>query len=363
MRRTLVALLSLALAATACSGDGEADDSTTTTVSPTSTSTTLAVTSTTSGPVPTTITTLPTVTTIAVPDVTVRPGGEDLSGLPAAAAAFGELGDAGPAIAVVDPVTARVSVVVAAEADLGEGGGDLARSADGSKLYYSRVLTACASEMVQVDATTLEHRRIGSGEVPTPSPDGRFVAYVIDPVCRRAYDLVVRDLATGDERVWESVLADDEQELVARIPSLSWSPDGTSIAFELELEDGVESRIVDVTQNGGSLGDSTLLDAPDTATWSSPVYLPDGRVAVVEVCCEPDRAERAVVAVGDEIERLWEGNDAWRILDVDGATGTLLVLVERPDRSSAVVAVRDGEAILVAEGASDAVWVEFQAGS
>lgn len=366
MRRMLTGLLTLALLAAACSGDGTDDTSTTTTLADTSTTTISAPPPSTTPP-PVTVTTLPPATTTTVPDVAVGPGNPDVAGLPAIAAAFAELGDGGPpSLAVVDPTSGRVTQQVAGADALGEGSGDLARAADGSALYYSRVVTACASEMVAVDTTTFEARSLGPGEVPTPSPDGRFLAYVIDPACRRVYDLVVRDLASGAERVWESELPDDERELIARIPSLSWSPDGTTIAFELVLEDGEESRIVDVTTAGGELAESERLDAPDLAFWSSPTYLTDGGVAVVERCCEPGTDDRAIVRVaapGAPPEVIWDDDAVLRILDVDEATGSLLVLIERPDGSSAVVALVDGNPVVVAEDAGDAVWLEFEAGS
>lgn len=353
MRRTLFVLAAVAVVMSACAG-GQ-DDSVTTTISP-GTSSTIAEPPSTSLP-PSTSAGPPSASTI--PPTMIGTGNPALAGLPAIVAFFADLDRQGPGIGVFDPGTGELISVVADEADLGEGSGELAISPDGTSVFYSRILTACASEMVQVNLADGMATRIGPGELPTPSPDGRHLAYVIDPSCRRAYDLVIRDLATGTERIWESELPDDEKELSARIPAMSWSPDSSEIVFELTLEDGTETRIVDVLGQGGALVDSEKLTVDGEVTWSSPLFDTDGSITVLEQCCGADDVARRIVVLGPDgrvAEVLWENVDARGLLGFEPDTEALLVLVDRDDGSTDLVAVRQGIATVVAEHVADAVW-------
>lgn len=357
MRRLIAIAVTAGIIASSCAADSRQVGSTSTTGPTTTvfTTSTTAPTSTTS--TSTTTTTLPT---------TVGPGGEDLAGLPPVALLLGASDEAGPRIVLVDAARGSVVRVLAGENALGEGAGDLAASPDGATLYFSRILTSCSSEIVALDITDGSMKPVAGGEVPTPSPDGRYLAYVVDPVCRRGYDLVVRDVETGAERVWQSELPDDDTELVARIPALSWSPDGTQIAFELVLEDGIETRILDVTGTGGDLTDSTKLAAPDAAFWTSPLFTPDGALGVVELCCDFDDVERRLVlvdVVSGGAEAMYSSGDLRNVHDIDPTTGVFLLLVDRDDASSAVVALIDGRAVLLAEHAADAAFTDFSLGS
>jgi imidazolonepropionase-like amidohydrolase/Tol biopolymer transport system component len=96
----------------------------------------------------------------------------------------------------------------------------------------------------------------GGGLRPTPSPDGRKLAYVkrngVDADALSSA-LVVRDLASGTERIVYGKLDQDAQEVWANYgvyPAFAWTPDGASLVFwaggkirRLDLADGRERVI------------------------------------------------------------------------------------------------------------------------
>jgi len=121
-------------------------------------------------------------------------------------------------------------------------------SADGRWLYYSRDASAGKTFQYNKDPNAQIYRierldrrtgRIegvagGSGGAvrPTPSPDGKWLAYVRRVRSRSV--LVLHDLTSGAERVLTDILDRDLQETWAIhgvYPAMDWTPDTKSIVF------------------------------------------------------------------------------------------------------------------------------------
>lgn len=119
---------------------------------------------------------------------------------------------------------------------------------DGEAIYYTRNITPgpifeYAQDSNQ-DLFNIERYDLASGEVttavsglggavrPTPSPDGRMIAFVRRENTRS--QLYVRNLETGEERMIYADLDRDVQEtwaVTGLYPNMDWTPDSRSIVF------------------------------------------------------------------------------------------------------------------------------------
>ncbi|WP_170004305.1 amidohydrolase family protein [Pseudopontixanthobacter vadosimaris] len=121
-------------------------------------------------------------------------------------------------------------------------------SADGSAIYYTRNNTSGPIFEYAQDSTQgifqIDRYDLASGEIttavagyggavrPTPSPDGRHIAFV-----RREEGqskLFVKDMQTGAERMIYGDLDQDVQEtwaVTGVYPNMDWTPDGRSLVF------------------------------------------------------------------------------------------------------------------------------------
>lgn len=138
---------------------------------------------------------------------------------------------------------------------------------DGESIYYTQNATPGDTfiyaqdtnkeifRIREVELATGEIRNVvggpGGAVRPTPSPDGRWMAYV--KRVRAQSRLFVMDLETGDERMLVDQLDQDMQETWAVhgvYPNMDWLPDSSAIVFwrngkieQVDLDSGVVSTI------------------------------------------------------------------------------------------------------------------------
>ncbi|WP_426163952.1 amidohydrolase family protein [Sandarakinorhabdus sp. DWP1-3-1] len=207
---------------------------------------------------------------------------------------------------------------------------------DGKSLYYTHNVTPGPIFEYAQDSNTdlfdIERYVFAAGETikavsgaggavrPTPSPDGRYIAFVRRERARSK--LYVKDLASGEERKIYDALDQDVQETWAVngvYPNMAWMPDSTGIVF------WAGGKIRRVGVDGSSARDipfriddnRTVIDAlhpivevaPDRITTKMPRWAsvsPDGRQIVFETLgklwIKP--------ATGGVARRLVKGNEA-----------------------------------------------------
>ena len=121
-------------------------------------------------------------------------------------------------------------------------------AADGKSVFYTRNVTPGPIFEYAQDSNTglfdIERYDLDTGEVttavtgaggsvrPTPSPDGRRIAFVRRERARSK--LYVKDLVTGAERKIYDALDQDVQEtwaITGVYPNMAWTPDGGSLVF------------------------------------------------------------------------------------------------------------------------------------
>ena len=126
--------------------------------------------------------------------------------------------------------------------------GEPVYAADGRSIFYTRNITPGPIFEYAQDSNTdlfnIERYDLETGEVttavsglggsvrPTPSPDGKHIAFVRRE--RERSKLYVRDLASGEERKVYDALDQDVQEtwaVTGVYPNMAWTPDARSIVF------------------------------------------------------------------------------------------------------------------------------------
>lgn len=172
---------------------------------------------------------------------------------------------------------------------------------------------------------------VAEGFAPAVSPDGTTLTYVVTEGARPPEPvLVLRDLATGDERR----LARDEQEPFHFIPDVAWTGDGAQVAFTAgEIQTGL--YVVDAS--AASLDAARRLGPVargEGASWGPVTPLDPDRLAVVEQCCDLPASERWLVLAVDVAEAEAEGGllpgERTEATHVDSdPSGTRLLLVVR----------------------------------
>lgn len=141
---------------------------------------------------------------------------------------------------------------------------------------------------------------------PRLSPDGNQVAFVRwHPEADWASELVVRDLASADERVVVP--------LGVPVEHPEWSPDGGSLVFNAADSSPDRGTIYRLDLDAPDAAPVVLLDRATGDRWGGvkPVYSPDG-TRIVFVCVQ-----------GDEVD------DGICVMDADGTNVT--PLVDDPD--------------------------------
>jgi len=140
------------------------------------------------------------------------------------------------------PLVKRASEVLQKEL------GEPIYAADGKSIFYVRNVTSGPIFEYAQDSNTdlfdIERYDLETGEVttvvsgvggsvrPTPSPDGKKIAFVRRE--RAKSKLYVKDLTSGEERKVYDALDQDVQEtwaVTGVYPNMAWTPDGASVVF------------------------------------------------------------------------------------------------------------------------------------
>jgi imidazolonepropionase-like amidohydrolase/Tol biopolymer transport system component len=185
-------------------------------------------------------------------------------------------------------------------------------AADGKSIFYTKNVTPGPIFEYAQDSNTdlfeIERYDLDTGEVstaasgiggsvrPTPSPDGKKIAFVRRERARSK--LYVRDLASGEEHKIYDALDQDVQETWAVsgvYPNMAWTPDSGSVVFwaggkirRVNAADGAASVIpfhVDDTRVVIDATHPSVELAPDRFTTKMPRWAsvsPDGRQVVFE---------------------------------------------------------------------------------
>lgn len=190
--------------------------------------------------------------------------------------------------------------------------GEPAFSPDGKQLYFSHDVTSgdvfeynrdpnsgiYAISVLELDSGRIDRVVGGPGGAvrPTPSPDGKQLAYVRRN--REKTELVIRELESGKERVLTGILDRDMQETWAILgvyPSMAFSPDSAQIYFwargkiqVVETIGGEPKEIPFRVQDTRNIADAVRFPV-DVAPPSFPVRMlrgvrtsPDGKHVVYE---------------------------------------------------------------------------------
>ena len=183
---------------------------------------------------------------------------------------------------------------------------------DGKSLYYTRDVTPGPifdyAQDSNTDLFNIERYDLDTGEVttaasgvggsvrPTPSPDGKKIAFVRRERARSK--LYVRDLVSGEERKIYDALDQDVQEtwaVTGVYPNMAWTPDSTSVVFwaggkirRVDAASGSSSVIAFHVDDTRVVIDAThpvIEVAPDRFATKMPRWAnvsPDGRTVVFE---------------------------------------------------------------------------------
>lgn len=204
------------------------------------------------------------------------------------------------------PLVKRASEVLQKEL------GEPIYAADGKSIFYVRNVTSGPIFEYAQDSNTdlfdIERYELETGEVttavsgvggsvrPTPSPDGKKIAFVRRE--RAKSKLYVKDLASGEEKKIYDALDQDVQEtwaVTGVYPNMAWTPDGASVVFwaggkirRVAVADGANSVIpfkVDDTRVVIDAIHPTVEIAPDKFQTKMPRWAsvsPDGKTVVFE---------------------------------------------------------------------------------
>jgi WD40-like Beta Propeller Repeat len=247
-----------------------------------------------------------------------RPAGGMPAGVypgPAAAAGGAQAGRPGivavtqaGAVVMLDPVTGRASRVLVASGAVGDA---VSVSPGGSAVYFT-VRKGCADVIESVPVAGGTPRAVTTGVLPAVSPDGSRLAFAREPArgggtpidylkgCRlpditgTQLEVVVRDLATGQERIYPGSPASPSA-LPYPVSRLSWAPDGRRLlvsAGPSQDNEGWRLVVMDVAKAKSYLPSPgaaavPLAGPPDAAGsyYNQGVFLPDGNMFVNRVCC------------------------------------------------------------------------------
>jgi hypothetical protein len=175
-------------------------------------------------------------------------------------------------IVVIDTTTGAVERTLAVPQQIKDGSAvGLDLTPDGQTVY-----AGVGGKMYRIPIEGGTAVDIGAGSDPTESPDGKLLAYISGSVPT----IVVRDLASGDERAW----AAGADLLLGVINHIAWAPDSQRIAFD-HLYNGLFTYVLDTAQPGTLETASTKIPPKNNNDpIYSPMFLADGRVAALATC-------------------------------------------------------------------------------
>ncbi len=183
---------------------------------------------------------------------------------------------------------------------------------DGSSIYYTRNVTPGSNFEYAQDSNTrlfdIKRYDLSTGETttavgglggavrPTPSPDGKMIAFVRRENTQSK--LYVKNLATGVERKIYDDLDQDVQEtwaVTGVYPNMDWTPDGRSIVFwaggkirRVDANSGVAAEIPFLIDDVRGVADAphpvipVQVERVDVSMARFPATSPDGKTVVFE---------------------------------------------------------------------------------
>lgn len=193
------------------------------------------------------------------------------------------------------------------------------------------------SDIVRVPVDGGQQETVAQGTVPAVSPDGQTLAYVTyeqDGPGHPEPLVVVQELDSGAE----TRLARDDPFVF--IPDVEWSADGTRVVFTAgEIHTGLHAVAADADSldQARRLGPD-LDENPRRTSWGPVAALDEGRLAVVEACCDLPREDR------------------WHIVEVDATDGTVagsLIPDERIEATHLDSEAESGDLLMVLRGGPD----------
>lgn len=205
----------------------------------------------------------------------------------------------------------------------------------------------CESRIVRFpleDRSGVAEEIVERGDTPAISPDGRRLAYIErserpddKPGC--VDTLVVRDLATGDDRRWvdpsEPSQTPQGSLLPVRLHGVLWSPDGRTLGFTRSSATGDFAFIFDTATQASVLPATELRRPDDNVGWILVGWTPSGEVVVRSTCKGPR----------DQCS----GHDA-AVLEVNRSTGDTRVITDLPDEVTSVWLAPGGDQVIYVVG-------------
>jgi WD40-like Beta Propeller Repeat len=221
----------------------------------------------------------------------------------------------GGALEALNPVTGEATATLVRTSDAI---GDSVSVSPGGTVYFS-VRKACTDEIESVPVTGGPDSMLTTGVLPAVSPDGKSLAFVRGPdiwpgACQLssglAFQLVIRDLATGAERVYPvpPKLSTVKGGVPLPISHLSWTSGSQSLLLSISsdqdnfgwdlvpLNPAISPYYLPANWDAGKPTVPVSGPYPDASPghdyyYREGVYLPGGNLFVNVICCSGLPAE------------------------------------------------------------------------
>lgn len=210
------------------------------------------------------------------------------------------------AVEVLDPTSGKLIRTLAS----GATGDAIALTPDGRTVYY-QAMSGCFGQVMRVPVSGGTPSPVVAGSLPAISPDGRLLAYAVEPVIAAdnappacphpsniatEFSVEVRRLATGAHSSYPLPPAVVAGGLPEFIDHLSWAPDNRRLVVgigggqdneqwnQFILDTTVDRFYTGSSANGVALGGIPVSGARGTY-YREAAFLPDGSLFVNAVCC------------------------------------------------------------------------------